>query len=139
MRLGRASALGVFASTHVADCEAHAYCRGREIADSLGVPVDYLLKILQKLVKARILESTRGPNGGFRLHAKPDETTLLAIVEAIDGPVAGRLTTRDEIKGRSNAKKRIESACEEAARFARLVLAESTIRDLMDRPPKKIG
>ncbi|MBS1490868.1 MAG: Rrf2 family transcriptional regulator [Bacteroidetes bacterium] len=42
-------------------------------------------KILQKMVKANIIHSTKGPNGGFYISAKQKRIPVMAIVHAIDG------------------------------------------------------
>jgi Rrf2 family protein len=55
-----------------------------DIADALGVPRNYLSKILHQLARTRILESTRGPGGGFRLAVEPEELKLAEIVEHFD-------------------------------------------------------
>ena len=57
----------------------------RQISEDLKLPTPYLAKILQNLVKHRILSSTKGPNGGFSLQRKPESITLLDIVKIIDG------------------------------------------------------
>jgi Rrf2 family protein len=57
----------------------------RQISEDLELPTPYLAKILQNLVKHRILSSTKGPNGGFSLLRKPESITLLDIVKIIDG------------------------------------------------------
>lgn len=44
-----------------------------------------LSKAFQKLVKAEILESQLGPNGGFRLKKVPERISLLEILGAIQG------------------------------------------------------
>ena len=49
------------------------YVLAKELADKLDIPHHYLSKILQQLVRSRILESTRGRLGGFRLMRKPDD------------------------------------------------------------------
>jgi Rrf2 family protein len=133
MQLGRASALGVFATVHLADHGKRGPVQARNLADALGVPIDYLVKILQQLVKARILTSVRGPKGGFHIQKKPAEITLLDVVEAIEGPVEGILSIRREVRGKTRAKDRIESTCQEAASYARSLLSGTTIRDLQDR------
>jgi Rrf2 family transcriptional regulator, iron-sulfur cluster assembly transcription factor len=56
-----------------------------EIAETQNIPKHFLSKILQLLVKNKLLISMRGPNGGFRLSRSPDKICLLHIVEAIDG------------------------------------------------------
>jgi Rrf2 family protein len=57
-----------------------------EIAQAMHIPKSFLAKILQRLVRHHILQSMRGVKGGFMLAKKPSEITLLAIMEAIQGP-----------------------------------------------------
>jgi len=130
MKLNRASALGVFAGIHLARQGKKAPIQGKEIAESLGTPHDYLLKVLQQLVKARIFMSERGPAGGFQLRKDPDQITLLDIVEAIEGPIDGDSNVLHEIQAQPNAKHSLESAYNDVARFARSLLKKTTIKDL---------
>lgn len=55
------------------------------IADAVEAPRGYLAKILGDLARAGVLESSRGPTGGFRLAADPESVALSVIVEAIEG------------------------------------------------------
>ena len=57
----------------------------KEISESQKVPLHFLAKILQQLVKQRILNSVKGRNGGFTLRISPEKLQLLKIVETIDG------------------------------------------------------
>jgi Rrf2 family transcriptional regulator, iron-sulfur cluster assembly transcription factor len=57
----------------------------KEIADNQDIPAHFLSKILQILVKYKLLVSVKGPNGGFGLYRKAEEITLLEVVSAIDG------------------------------------------------------
>lgn len=50
------------------------------------MPEPYLAKQLQKLSQAGIVETRRGPRGGYTLAREAGAITLLQIVEAIDGP-----------------------------------------------------
>lgn len=47
-----------------------------KIAEELGLPRNYLSKILRRLARRGVLESSRGPSGGFRLGRSADELTL---------------------------------------------------------------
>ena len=60
----------------------------REIAAKLQVSEAHLSKVLQRLAKIGLVESTRGPKGGFRLNGTPEQITLLEVYEAIEGPLA---------------------------------------------------
>lgn len=58
----------------------------KEISDGIDSPMAFTAKVLQLLVKHQLLDSTKGPTGGFVLstgHPKP--ITLAKIVYAIDG------------------------------------------------------
>jgi Rrf2 family protein len=57
---------------------------GQRIAEATQVPEDYLSKVLQQLVRAGILESQRGRNGGFRLAREASRISMLAVVNAVD-------------------------------------------------------
>ena len=57
----------------------------KKISADLTIPNPFLGKILQNLVKQKILVSTKGPNGGFGLGRKTDEISLFDIVRIIDG------------------------------------------------------
>ena len=57
------------------------------IAEKLKVSEAHLSKVLQRLTKAGILESTRGPKGGFKLNETENEINLLNVYEAIEGSI----------------------------------------------------
>lgn len=57
----------------------------RLLAEFFDLPEPYLAKQMQKLSVAGIVETRRGPHGGYALARKATEITLLQIVEAIDG------------------------------------------------------
>lgn len=57
-----------------------------DIAKAMHIPKSFLAKILQRLVRSRILTSSRGARGGFQLVPSPSEISILSIMEAIQGP-----------------------------------------------------
>ena len=56
-----------------------------DIADAVEAPRGYLAKILSELARTGVLESSRGPGGGFRLSRQPSQVALADVVHAIDG------------------------------------------------------
>lgn len=58
------------------------------LASSTGVPEPTTAKLLKLLARARLVESVRGPSGGYRLAREAESISLADIVEAIDGPIA---------------------------------------------------
>lgn len=67
------------------DSNGENYVGLKEIAKAQAIPEHFLSKVLQILVKQKILKSTKGLKGGFALNRKPDSINLLEIINAIDG------------------------------------------------------
>jgi Rrf2 family protein len=57
----------------------------KDIAKGTNSPEHFIAKILQELGRKKLLQSTKGPNGGFYMDAKNLETTIADIVRATDG------------------------------------------------------
>ncbi len=57
------------------------------IAEEEHIPPSFLAKIVSQLSVAGLLITSRGARGGVALARKPDDITLLEVVEAIDGPI----------------------------------------------------
>ncbi|MCH7763121.1 MAG: Rrf2 family transcriptional regulator [Candidatus Marinimicrobia bacterium] len=57
-----------------------------EIAEAYNIPYQFLAKIMQTLVKQRLVVATRGRNGGVNLAKDSKEIYLNQIVYAVDGP-----------------------------------------------------
>ena len=76
------------AASHLA-LEARRSGKGRvklrELAASEGLPPPFLSTILNTLVGAGILNSARGPTGGYELARPPEAITLYDIKAAVDG------------------------------------------------------
>ena len=62
-----------------------------QIAEVTKVPVAYLSKVMQQLVREKIVASRRGIGGGFTLLRSPENLHILEIVQAVD-PIQ-RITT----------------------------------------------
>ncbi len=56
-----------------------------EIVAHDGLRQPFMAKVLQQLVRQRLVISQKGPGGGFSLGKDPKEITLLEIVKTIDG------------------------------------------------------
>lgn len=86
MKLSEGVEAAIHAATMLAGLEAGATIPGSALAEAYGLSASYLLKHLQALTAARILESVPGPAGGYRLARPSKEISLLDIVLAIEGP-----------------------------------------------------
>ncbi len=57
----------------------------RSIASELDIPMQFLSKILQVFVRRGVLNSVKGPSGGFYLGRPAHDIALLEIVKIVDG------------------------------------------------------
>lgn len=56
------------------------------IAKRQGISLSYLEQLFSRLRKLGLVESTRGPGGGYRLGHSADSITVADIVSAVDDP-----------------------------------------------------
>ncbi len=59
----------------------------RDIAEEHAVPLPLLMNVLKKLNRAGYVNSVRGARGGYILKVSPQEFSLAALIEAVEGPV----------------------------------------------------
>ena len=86
LRVSEAASMGLHAMVLLAARPEHLLSN-REIASALRVSAAHLSKVLQRLGKAGMVRSTRGPGGGFALTPGAKGATLLKVYEAIEGPL----------------------------------------------------
>jgi Rrf2 family protein len=70
--------------THLASLEPGTSVNSETIAQRTKVPKGYLSKILRDLVLAGLIDSQRGPSGGFTLARAPERMSILDVVNAVD-------------------------------------------------------
>ncbi len=88
MKLSTKGKYGVRAVYEIARHEGQGPISIKEISERQGISFSYLEQILHKLGKAGLIESVRGPAGGYLLARKPAELTIGDIVRTLEGPIA---------------------------------------------------
>ncbi len=85
--LGRRADYAVRATVHLARRAGSGRSKAHEIAADMEIPESYLPAVMSTLVRAGLVTSTAGPDGGYELSRSPVEVSLLEVIEAIDGPI----------------------------------------------------
>ncbi len=85
IRLSEAVSLA-FHSMGLLAGQEEGYLTTQDIASQLGVSAHHLHKVHQRLAKAGLIKSVRGPKGGISLHKPAAEIRLRDIYEAVEGP-----------------------------------------------------
>lgn len=86
MKLGEGVEAAIHCCAVLAGARDGATLPGAALAEAHGLSASYLLKHLNALASAKILESIPGPHGGYRLARAAERITLLDIVLAVEGP-----------------------------------------------------
>jgi Rrf2 family protein len=110
MKTGRSTEYGMIAVCHIALHYKDGPVMAQKVAREYDIPLEYLLKILQQMVRENVLISKRGPRGGFWLSRDASEITLLQVVEAIEGPVVTNMQLAQQAKNVPFSVK-IEAVC----------------------------
>jgi Rrf2 family protein len=86
LRLSKKTDYALMAMKHLAEQEQTYSASAREIAEKYDIPVELMAKVLQRLVRHRLLDSTQGSHGGYTLGRLAVSISLVDVIEAIDGP-----------------------------------------------------
>jgi Rrf2 family protein len=87
LRLSKKADYALLAMRHLAAHADREAVSARELAESYDIPPELLAKVLQKLVRARLLESHQGIRGGYLLARVPSGVSVADVIQAIDGPL----------------------------------------------------
>jgi len=129
MKLSRSVGYALVAVGHIAQSPPSDPVLAKTISKEHKIPLDYLLKILQQLVRANLLNGIRGPKGGFKLQRPSNKITFLDIVEAVDGPFV-TTPTLGGAKASPSFDQKVASAYAKASREAAGILKKTTVASL---------
>jgi len=99
LRLSTKTRYGVRAVFDIAFHEAGGPTQAKDIARREDIPLRYLEQIFQDLRRAGIVESKRGPRGGYYLRKSPAQIRLGDIVRALQGPLEEMFALDEEEDG----------------------------------------
>lgn len=133
LKLPQTAEYALRAVYYIAEAEQGAPVRVSEVAEALGVPRNYLSKTLHQLARVGVLESTRGPRGGFRLASPPAELTLAEVVGPFL-PAEGRACVLGRPRCSDAAPCAAHGRWKLVAERMRTFFGETTVEDLIDSP-----
>jgi Rrf2 family protein len=151
MKLGEGVEAAIHCAAMLAGVEGEATMPAAAMAAAFGLSPSYLLKHLNMLSAARILESVPGPAGGYRLARPAERITLLDIVLAVEGrePAFRCGEIRQHGPARLDASAYVKpcginAAMLKAERAYRAALAEAKLSDIVsefmtDADPRSVA
>jgi len=130
MKISRSTGYALVAVGYIAQNYLEGAVLAARVSREYDIPLEYLLKILQQLVRANVLRSKRGPRGGFFLARVAEEITLLQIVEAVDGPMISHLHLAEQTNSAPFSLK-MEAVCRKATDEVKSIYGAAKLSDLI--------
>ncbi|MEK6228028.1 MAG: Rrf2 family transcriptional regulator [Actinomycetota bacterium] len=88
MRISAKADYAVRAALELAVAAPDRPVKGEHVASAQAIPIKFLENILVDLRQAGIVQSRRGPDGGYWLARPAAEVTVADVIRASDGPLA---------------------------------------------------
>ncbi len=106
-----------------------------EIAARQSISHSYLEQLFSRLRRAGVVESVRGPGGGYRLARPADETRVADIIVAVDEPITATRCAAREGAGCTGRNERCitHDLWDELGRQIYLFLSGVTLADIVDK------
>lgn len=134
LRLTNAGDYAIRSMIFIASLPEDAVVLRSEICETQKIPSSFMAKILRSLVRAQLLRSTRGVNGGFSLAKDPSEISLLDILEAIEGPLALTDCTPNAEECEHSGNCPANAVWSRVQASIRDILASASLEDLVSTP-----
>lgn len=110
----------------------------KQIAGSQGISLSYLANLVQPLVDARLVQSTRGARGGLRLARAPASISLRDVVDLLEGPIKLVECVESPVECDRSCVCATRDIWSDIGRAINEVLEQTTLADLVDRQKAKV-
>ena len=137
MKLSRTVAYAIQATLQLAESDSKVPVPCSKLASEGAMPERFLLQILRNLVTHGILQSTRGVEGGYTLLRRPDDISVLEVIEAIDGPLGSEVPVSDGLNAES--QERLQLALKQVTRTARQQLEAIKLSQIVQSEPTEVA
>ena len=87
LRLSKKADYALLAMRYLASNGDRGATSARELAEAYDLPPELLAKVLQKLVRGRLLTSIQGIRGGYGLARPAASISVADVIQAVDGPL----------------------------------------------------
>jgi Rrf2 family protein len=130
MQLTRAADYAVRVMVHLATVAPGTRVSRTELAGAVDCPEQFLSKVLQSLTRAGLVTSHRGNTGGFDLPPARRRSSVLEIVEAVEGPIRLNVCLGSSTECSQQVKCATYPVWDEAQKAMTAVLRNATIDDM---------
>jgi Rrf2 family protein len=114
--------------------------KGDDVSRAQGIPLKFLENILVDLRQAGIVNSRRGPDGGYWLARPAEEVSVADVIRAAEGPLASVRGEKPEDLGYAGAAESLREVWVALRSSLREVLEHVTLADIARRSlPREVA
>ena len=132
LRLSKKSDYALLAMRYLASHADRGAVSAREVAEAYHIPAELLAKVLQRLVRAGLLESHQGIRGGYGLVRRPESISVAEVIQAIDGPLTVTACSEEDHSCDQYAKCNIRDPLWRIKDRILTALSASSVAELVD-------
>jgi len=139
LKLTKKADYGLMAMKHLAERAHEGACSAKDVAEAYGIPPEALAKILQRLVKAKLLLSQHGINGGYVLARPAQSISAFEVIQAIEGPLF--ITSCVTVRGACDQSTRctVREPLRKVSTSIEDVLKRITISEMKEDAPETVA
>ena len=141
MKLSSKGRYAVMAMADLAKVNANQPTSLTEISIRQGISISFLEQIFLKLKKNNLVQSSRGPDGGYVLSKSPGEIKLSSIINAVDEKVKTVGCNKESKKGCNgkSIKCITHDLWDELEHHINNFFEKNTLNDIIYRVNKNLG
>jgi Rrf2 family protein len=132
MRISAKADYAVRAAVELAVAAPDSPVKGEHVAAAQAIPIKFLENILVDLRQAGIVQSRRGPDGGYWLARPAAQVTVADVIRASDGPLASVRGEKPEDLAYDGAAAELRHVWVALRSSMREVLEQVTLADLAE-------
>ncbi len=130
MKMSTTAHYGLIAAGYIAEQADEGWVMASTISEEFDIPLEFLFKILQQMIRVNVLRSKKGPKGGYKLALPAKEITLLEVIEASGGPISSQLEMV-ELTKKAPFSVKMEKVCKKATEKAASILSRAKLSQMV--------
>ena len=139
MQISRKVDYALRAVIYLSQQDAGRPASAKEIASHRRIPIKFLEKIIQDLIRRGIVRSHRGAHGGYTLALSPSQISFRDVIEAVEGPISLNVCVSERRDCSVLSSCNMQQVWQEGQRRVLQLFNDTTLADLMSGGVNMVG
>lgn len=134
LRISKLTDYGTLVLVHLAAGDRQRLHPASELAESTGLALPTVQKVLKSLAKGGLVESARGTDGGYKLARSSEDISAAEILDTLEGPVAITECSDEDSHCQLESNCQVGGAWQKISRAIRNAMNDIRLSDLVNPP-----